>query len=115
MTLEPTSPSQLNGPLRNGTLGVCIFLQHCESGESPVLRDNVKPRGNWESSILYGALAMRKFLLSPALATTKHPGPAKSSLDLGQSSPSCELPAATPPHHDFTTLRLSQSFKKATP
>ena len=46
------SPGQLNGPLRNGTLGICIFLQHCESGESPLLRDNVRPRGNWESSIL---------------------------------------------------------------
>ena len=80
MTLEPTSPGQLNGPLRNGTLGVCIFLQHCESGESPVLRDNVKPRGNWESSILYGALAMRKFLLSPIACNLEIANKVPSSL-----------------------------------
>ena len=39
---------------------------------------------------------MRKFLLSPASATTKHPGPARPSLDLGR--PLQAVDSLPPPH-----------------
>lgn len=94
---------------------VSVFSKVLCGWRTTVLRATVRPTGNWESTILYAALGMRMFFLSTASATTNAQDTARSSL--GWRKPLLAVGSLLPlqPLQDFTTLRLSQSFKKATP